>query len=408
VWTLTGNTVQLGAQWASVMVLAKLGSPILVGEFSLALGLCAPVIALCSLGLRNLLVTDARRSHAYADMLGVRVVGVGVGMITIAAIAAWAARSPRLFAIYLVVAAARSIDSLSDIYWGQLQRAERMDLIAASQILRGLLGICGLCAALALTGSLAWGAAALLATSLLVWWVVDRRAVRYATPDEARAPRFDPVTMRAILAMSSPLILSLLLTSVAGPMPRYFLDAYGSARDVGFFAVASAPIAIAGFLPAAIYQTTAARAARHMQSGEHDRFMELSRKVLLANLAVSGAFYLGSVFFGDVFLRRMFTPEYVRVWPEMNLFCLAQLLTSFAALGSQVTNAARMFRLLAVNAVVSVAALVVASFVLVPRMGVRGSAWADIVYKGSSTLFLMVVGFWWAWTRTRPRGSPVA
>jgi O-antigen/teichoic acid export membrane protein len=400
-WTLTGNTVQLGSQWASVMVLARLGTPELVGEYSLALGLCAPVIVVSSLGLRNVLVTDAKRVHAYADMLGARVLGTATAMAVVAVIAASVAGSVRVFGVYVLLAAARCFDSLSDIYWAQLQRAERMDLIAFSQGLRGLLGIAALSVALALTGSLLWAAAALLAVSAAVWGLFDTAAVRAATPDEDLRPRMDPATLRKILAFTAPLVLSMLLGSVAGPMPRYFLQHFHGAREVGFFAVASSPIAVVGFIPAAIYQATAARAAMHMQSGDHRAFTSLAWKVLLANLAVAGAFYAGAALFGGVFLRALFSPAYGHLWPEMKLFCFAQLVAALAAFGSQVTNAARMFRVLAANSVLNVAALAVASALLVPRYGVRGTAYADIAFKGVSAAMLTAVSVWWAWSARR-------
>lgn len=403
VWTLLGNTVQLGSQWASVMMLAKLGTPELVGTYSLALGLCAPVIVVCSLGLRNVLVTDAKRVHAYPDMLGLRVLGTGVAMALVAALAAWVARSPTILAIYVIVAAARGVDGMSDIHWAQLQRAERMDLIAVSQALRGVLGIAAMCLALVLTRSLVWASVGLLGVSLGVWWLFDVRAVRVATPEEQLHPRYDPAVIRRILAFTAPLVFSTVLTAVSGPMPRYFLEAYRGSREVGYLAVASSPIALVGFLPSAIYQATAARAAQHMQHGEHDQFVSLGWKVLAANVTIAGGFYLGVALFGDVFLRVMFSPEYVHLWPEMKLFCFSQLIASFAAFGAQVTNASRMFRFLAANAVLAVGAHALASFALVPRYGLRGSAWADMAFKGFSAFTLIAVGLWWVVAERRKR-----
>lgn len=395
IFTLAGNTVQLGAQWASVMLLAKVGDPLMVGEYSLALGLCAPVITVCSLGLRTVLVTDATRSLAYSDLLGARALGVGVAVLVVAVESAWVARSWHAFAVFVLVALARSVDSLSDIHWGQLQRAERMDLIAGSQMLRGVLGTVIMGVILSITRSLAWGAVGLLLSSLAVWGIFDLRAVRAASPGEETRPTFRGPELRRILAMTAPLVFSIALTAFAGPLPRYFLEHYRGTREVGYLAVAASPIALVGFLPTAIFQASAARAASHMQRGEHDAFVSLGWKVMAANVGVSGAFYAASVLFGDRFLRVMFSPEYTHLWPVMNLFCLTQLLITVAVFGSQVVNAGRMFRVSAVISVISVAVHVAASALLVPRYGLQGSVYADMVYKCSSSLILVGVGAWW-------------
>jgi O-antigen/teichoic acid export membrane protein len=393
-WTLLGNTVQLGSQWASLMVLARLGSETTVGTYSFALGLCAPVIGTGSLGLRNVLVTDARRESEYAHYLALRVVTTALGMLVIAAASLALAPSRAALAAYVLVAAARSIDVLSDIHWAQLQRAERMDLIAISQAARGILGIAFLVIGMALGRSLVWGAAGLFAASLAVWAFFDLVAVRKVSPDEPVWPKFDWDPLAKIFRTVAPLAGSLLLTTVAGPMPRYFLKMFWGEREVGLFAVASSPLALVGFLPVAIFQATTARAAHHYLHGERRQFIALAWRVMALNLVTSGGFCLASVLFGRYFLM-LYKPQYMRLWPEMNIFCFAQFLMSFATIGVLVMSAGRMFRLQALNSVVSVFVLVLANFALVPSGGVRATAWADVIYKSLSTLAIASVGVWY-------------
>ena len=54
-----------------------------------------------------------------------------------------------------------------------------------------------------------------------------------------------------------------------------------------------------------------------------------------------------------------------------------------------------------INAVFSVCVLAAASQLLVPRFGVHGSAWADVVYKVVSATFVTVVGVWQLRAHTR-------
>ena len=43
-WTFMGRVVYVGCQWGMLTVLAKLGSPEMVGRFSLGLAVTAPII----------------------------------------------------------------------------------------------------------------------------------------------------------------------------------------------------------------------------------------------------------------------------------------------------------------------------------------------------------------------------
>src|SRR5262245_13252375 len=62
-WTLAGNVVYAGCQWGMLIVLAKLGTPAMVGEFSLGLAICAPIFMLSNLNLRGVQATDARGEY---------------------------------------------------------------------------------------------------------------------------------------------------------------------------------------------------------------------------------------------------------------------------------------------------------------------------------------------------------
>ena len=53
-WTFVGNVVYAGCQWAMLVVLAKLGTPEMVGQFALGLAISGPVIMLANTGYRRL------------------------------------------------------------------------------------------------------------------------------------------------------------------------------------------------------------------------------------------------------------------------------------------------------------------------------------------------------------------
>ena len=71
-WTFVGNIVYSFAQWGMLIVLARLGSPELVGQFSLGLAITAPVIMLTNMQLRAIQVTDTREEYTFGDYLGLK------------------------------------------------------------------------------------------------------------------------------------------------------------------------------------------------------------------------------------------------------------------------------------------------------------------------------------------------
>src|SRR2546425_157717 len=59
-WTLAGNVVYAACQWGMLIVLARLGSPTMLGQFALGLAVTTPVIIFANLQLRAVQTTDAK------------------------------------------------------------------------------------------------------------------------------------------------------------------------------------------------------------------------------------------------------------------------------------------------------------------------------------------------------------
>src|SRR5688500_18644573 len=60
-WTLTGNIGYAACQWGMLVLLAKMGSTEMVGQFALALAILTPILGFTNLQLRSVQATDARR-----------------------------------------------------------------------------------------------------------------------------------------------------------------------------------------------------------------------------------------------------------------------------------------------------------------------------------------------------------
>ncbi len=140
-WTLAGNVVYAGCQWGMLVVLAKLGNPVMVGQFALGLAVTAPVIMFASLQLRPVQATDARREYEFGHYLGLRLVTTLLALLVIASISLTAGYRRETAMVVLAVGLAKAFESVSDVFYGLLQQAERMDRIAISMMLKGPLTV---------------------------------------------------------------------------------------------------------------------------------------------------------------------------------------------------------------------------------------------------------------------------
>ena len=143
-WTFVGTGISSACNWAMLAVLAKLGTVEMVGLYTLALAISQPIMVFAQLHLRTVQATDAVGQFDFRDYMGLRLLMTCVAWVVIAATATVAGFDALTGLVLLAVGADIGFDSISDVVYGLLQRHERMDRIAISMMLRGVVTLTGL------------------------------------------------------------------------------------------------------------------------------------------------------------------------------------------------------------------------------------------------------------------------
>jgi O-antigen/teichoic acid export membrane protein len=366
VWTFAGNAFFAASQWALLSLLAKLGNPEMLGRYALAAAVATPVAMLSHLNLRAVLVTDVGRQHPFGDYLRVRLGTVLAGLLITAA----AAMTSGVTAPAVLVGAALACDNASDIYYGLLQRRERMDQVARSMIACGALSVAAFGAALAATRTLVAALAALVLARLAVLFAYDR-------PKGASGERIEcsgTASQLAILWTALPLGIVLMLVSLTANVPRYAIEHHLGMRPLGAFAAAASFITVGSTVVNALGQSVTPRLSRHFSAGKLRDFLRLAWKlsgiaVLLGALGVAGAALLGRLI-----LRVLYRADYADFAGLLVAVMVAGTLGYVAVTLGYVITSARAFVSQAPLLAVVAATSGLASWVLVPVMGLSGAA----------------------------------
>ena len=166
-WTLIGTGLYAVCQWGMLVVLAKLCSTLMVGQFALALAITAPVFVFAGLNLRTVQVTDARRDFQFGDYLGLRLLSIAAALTFVFAIEVVSRHDAHLLFVVVMTAAAKALDLIGDTIFGLQQQHERMDRIAMSQMIRGVLQLLAVAAAAYVTRNVFWAVTGQAAVSLI-------------------------------------------------------------------------------------------------------------------------------------------------------------------------------------------------------------------------------------------------
>lgn len=372
-WAFVGNAVYSASQFAIVVAIARLGSPELLGKYSLALALTAPAFMLTNLNLSAVLAADARSRYAFSDYLGLRLVASLIAVATANACAAAAGYPVSTVCVVVPISLAKFIEAVEDIAYGLMQKNERMDLATRSMIANSVLSLAGIAVALILTGSLVTAMLSLAAVRVAVLSCYDLRVARGWA---AVRPRFRRATLRALVWTAGPLGAVAGLNSLGQQLPRIFIERFYGDRELGLFSAVAALGLIHRNFTTALSRSALPRLARLWTQGSAHGF-----RMLLLSLVGAGAFVgAGGVavaaLLGEPLLRAMYGPEYASQKSVLALIMLAAGIAAAATFLGTAATAAQRFGSQAFVHLVKLAVIAGFARVAVPRLGALGAAWA--------------------------------
>jgi O-antigen/teichoic acid export membrane protein len=376
-WTTVGNILYALCQWGVLTIIAKTGTPAMVGMFALGLAITAPVIQLANLQLRGIQATDARNEYAFSDYFTLRLITTALAVAVGAGIAVVGDRTRETTAVIALIVLAKAVDAISDVFYGHFQQRERMDVIARAQVANGILSVAFMAAGLLLTDSIVVGVGGYLLGSVvpLVGYTIPA-ALRSlgAAGGVGMLLRWRPATLRDLAWTALPLGIVMLLISLNTNIPRYVIDHELGERELGIFAALAYLIVAGGMVITAVGQAVSPRLAKQFAAGDRAGFIRVLGRMLASSLVlgVVGALVAWGV--GERVVSLLYTREYANDTVTLVILAIGAGVTFAASFAGFAMTAARRFRAQVPVFVAVVATSVVASLVLIPADGIRGAA----------------------------------
>src|SRR5713101_9698795 len=317
-WMFVGNAIYAGGQFATLMLLAKLLRPELVGQYALGLAIVYPVSNLTNLQLRAIMTSGTRQQIHFGHYLSLRLLTTSLALVIIFAITQFLGYPWELTAVVLMVGMAYAIESISDVYYARLQLNDRMAEISKSLIARALLSVLGLAVATYVSGSLLWGVAGIVLARVIVllgYDICERThglgaQSKWFSRNEALTPRLDLAMERELLWVSLPLGIVVLLAALNSSVPSYFIKHALGERDLGIFAAIGFAVSVGNMAVVSLGQSAFTRLARLYAAGNLAAFGALLGKLLAFGAALGGCGMLLSRLAGREILTILFRLEY--------------------------------------------------------------------------------------------------
>jgi O-antigen/teichoic acid export membrane protein len=399
-WVLSGNLVYAGCQWGIVVALAKFGSSLMVGQFSLGLAIATPVVMFTNLHLRAVQATDARRLYSFREYLRLRTVMTLAAIAAVGGIVGFGHYERRTAMVILAVALAKGIEALSDIHYGLFQLNDRLDQTGRSMMLRGVLSVAAVCVGLYLTRDVFWACAALAVVWLAVLLLFDvrhgRDCVAHSEKSGPSRQPSGPLLERQwnLMCLALPLGIVTTLTAVYFNMPRYFIQARMGEHQLGIFSAMAYATVAATLVSDSLGNCAVPPLSRLYAGGRMAEFRRFLFGLLAAGAVLGLAGLAVAQFLGARLLTIVYSAEYAA---QSHVFVLLMLGTAIHGVASMLNcgiMSARRFRIQVPMFALVTASSALACYWWVPTFGLTGGAAAMIVAAGVRlTLAAAVVGY---------------
>jgi O-antigen/teichoic acid export membrane protein len=382
-WTLTAGLVYALAQWGVLVAYARLGTMEVLGEFALGLAITAPVMLLARMQLRTLQATDAVGAYAFEHYLGLMVLTVLGGVLLCCAIVLVAGYSTRARIVIALIALAKGFEAISEVFYGALQRVERMGLIARSIIAKSVLSVVLVSLALWLTGSAIVAAVALGLSWAIVLFFFDMQAYEREFGTKRtwlrlwRTPwRDEGVRLKSLLGLAYALGITALLSSLRPNIPRYVLEANFGQAELGIYAALAYFTALGGRVVQSLGQAVSPSMGRYHAAGDQHRYGRMLVGFTGGAALVGVCAIIGSLLLGRWALAFFYGEAYAQT-PELLVWLMVAAALEYVCVSLQLSlTAARQLKAQAVMLAVSMGVVALGSWWWVPSMGPVGAAWA--------------------------------
>lgn len=374
-WNFAGKLAYAGSRAFMLIMIAKLGSVEMVGQYSLAFAVTTPVYMMTDLDLRSVLVTDVRNQYRFGHYLGLRCLTTLLALFIVSVLSLWQ-QNTHTGLVILLIGLSKAFEAFADVLYGVMQREERLDKLGMSLMLKSVLSIL-------LMGFLLWrfqnmvmGALGLAAAFLIILIVYDIPVTR---PHASVRIMIDRNVIVKLLRLCLPLGIVLLFVSLNKNMSTYFIQAFLGSGSVGYYASIVYIMSTGSMVISALGQARNARMARLYERGDTKGFMKIVREMLLATCFLGVCMLMTSALFGKDILTILYRPEYA-AYQSLFIFIMgAAALSYMSEVVQYAVTATRQFALqpFAYGGVMLAGLLL--NVIFIPWLKLTGAAWCLLI-----------------------------
>ena len=324
-----------------LMVLTRFGTAEHSGYFVMAYTVANLMMNIGKFGMRQYQVTDAGEKYSFRTYVASRVCSVSLMGLALCIYLLWGllfnGYSAEKAAVVALISLFRGVEAAEDVFHGRMQQQGRLDIASKILAFRNAVFILGFAIIYLLTRNLLLTAAVNTAVTVLLALLLNRAVL----PDFRDAkPQPTNQTARTVpwplLRECLPLCLTMVTYMYLGNAPKYIVDGLVSEAVQTRFNIVIMPAFVVSLLCTFIFNPVLKKIGVLWQNQDIPALRKLTRKLVLAPVAVDAVVLLGGYFLGIPILSLVYKVDLDGYRPLLVIFLLASgtvaMLNLFVAL----------------------------------------------------------------------------
>lgn len=397
-YTLFANVSVALSNWLLLVIIAKQFSSEQLGQFVLAISICAPAFLFASFKVRTLLIVDSDWEYTLEEYALARILANAIVSILLVI-----AVLTTLFDISLICLALVLIykwcDAWTEFCHSYMRRVYQFEYTALSLSLRSIVTILSVGLSAFISDSFdmllfAWmSVTALFACidSYFMWQVSIKKEAR----SFSWFILFRHTQLLRILSLYRQYLtiaFALVISSLFVNLPNILLGILLSVKAAGQFATISYFLVAGGILINSLSQATTPYLTQYFKASQLNRFIALLKKLCLLGLTIGLGGLVVSILFGKYFLTLFYNVEIAEYYQTLNWVMLAAAVRYIYIFLGTGLGAVKQFHVQTKIYTLGLVTLLVSSYFLIGRYGLEGAAMSMLLSTCIElTLFFSVI-----------------
>lgn len=384
IWNMVSSILGAAQSAIFLLVVTHVCDAVYAGIFSIATTLGYQIIAIGSYGMRNFQATDVKQKYKFKEYLLSRYF-TSIAMFIFLIGYVWIKDyNTEKALIILAFGVYKAVDVIEDVFHGEFQRYNRLDIGAISMTIRYVISFLVFAVVLITSHNLLFACICEAVISILVFIILTYEVIK---PRKILSVKGALKHTGWLLRDCFPLFIGGFLYLYVCNAPKYAIDNCLSQESQMYFAILFMPVFVVNLLSSFVYRPLLVRMAICWNEKRNKEFwhMVMIQIALIFVLTIMGI--LGAYLCGTQILSLVYG---VDVNPYRNCLVLLMFGGGFAALIGFLINVLTVMRLqtlLLLGYMVASVAALIASNPIVSKLGIFG---ASILYVG---LMVLVAAF---------------